>query len=376
MADDADSGSRPWRAARGIAAWVLVILTALAVTGMVIGLWLNRTVFETDAFMNTVSPVVESEAVQTLVADQIADALIDALDLENRMETALSDAEDRLVSGIGEALDLSDTAIAVLQRVDLGLGSLASPVAAGVEARIREVVTNVVTSPDGEELLLDVIQVSHEKIVLLLRDETDQLPLVVVEEGEVRVNLVPLMAEVLRRTVNEGIDLVGIDREIPAFDSAEDADASIAKLASFLGRDLPPDFGQVRIASEESLQTAQNLASAFDRATWYLVIAALVLATLAVVLTQPLWQGLVRVGIAAAVAVAAGWIATETFAAYLPSATSSPEGGAAVNDVAQAVVNSMTGFAVMMILLGIVVAAGGFWMSRRTMTANEDAPIG
>jgi len=323
-----------------------------------------------------VSPVVESEAVQTLVADQIADALIDALDLENRMETALSDAEDRLVSGIGSALDLSDTAISVLQRVDLGLSSLASPVAAGVEARIREVVTKVVTSPDGEELLLDVIQVSHEKIVLLLRDETDQLPLVVVEEGEVRVNLVPLMAEVLRRTVNEGIDLVGIDREIPAFDSAEDADASIAKLASFLGRDLPPDFGQVRIASEESLQTAQNLASAFDRATWYLVIAALVLATLAVVLTQPLWQGLVRVGIAAAVAVAAGWIATETFAAYLPSAASSPEGGAAVNDVAQAVVNSMTGFAVVMILLGIVVAAGGFWMSRRTMTANEDAPIG
>lgn len=376
MAEGASSRIRPWSAARGIAAWVLVILTAVAVTAMVIGLWLNRTVFETDAFMNTVSPVVESEAVQAVVADQITDQLIEALDLEIRIETALSGAEDRLVGGIAEALDLSPAAVAALQRIDFGLGSLASPVAAGVESRIREVVTTVVTSPEGEELLLDVVRTSHERIVLLLRDETDQLPLVVVEEGEVRINFVPLMAEVLRRAVNEGIGLVGLDREIPSFDTAEDAEASIARLASVLGRDLPPDFGQVRITSEESLRTAQDLASAFDRAVWYLVVAVLVLAVLAVVLTRPIWQGLMRVGIAAAVAVAAGWIATETFAAYLPSAAGSSEGGAAINDVAQAVVNSMTGFSVAMILIGIAVAAGGFWLSRRTVTANQESAIG
>ena len=119
-----------------------------------------------------------------------------------------------------------------LQERDLGVERLAAPLAAGVESRIRDAVNTFMSSPEGTRLLLNVIELTHERTVYLLRDELDKLPNIAVAEGEVRLNLVPLMAEVLRRTINAGLDIAGIDnREIPEFTSAEDAD----RVASEIG---------------------------------------------------------------------------------------------------------------------------------------------
>ncbi len=203
-------------------------------------------------------------------------------------------------------------------------------IAAGVETRIREAVTTFVSSPEGNQLLLRTIEVAHERSVLLLRDELDQLPNVVVTEGEVRVNFVPVIAEVLRSVVNAGLDFVGIQREIPPFDSAEDATAAIDRLASIVGRDLPPDFGQVRIASEESLEHAQGYVRAFDLALWALLIAAIVLGVLAVWLAPSIPVGAIRVGVAAAVAALAGWGLVQVLAARVADAATTADGREAI----------------------------------------------
>ncbi len=73
---------------RRVAAWVLVVLMGIAVAGSVVGFWVNRTVLETDRFMAVVTPIVESDSVQAVVSDRIADQLLEALDLDTRLTDA------------------------------------------------------------------------------------------------------------------------------------------------------------------------------------------------------------------------------------------------------------------------------------------------
>ena len=333
MTTSTTADERPRRMWRRVTAWVLVVLMGIAVAGSVVGFWVNRTLLETDRFMAVVTPIVESESVQAVVSDRVADQVLEALDLETRLTERLSEADDRLRERLGEALDLPDVIVRRLQNTRLGLESLAPMIAAGVETRIREAVTTFVSSPEGNRLLLRTIEVAHERSVLLLRDELEQLPNVVIAEGEVRINLVPVIAEVLRSVVNAGLDFVGIEREIPPFDSAEDATAAIDRLASIVGRDLPADFGQVRIASEESLERAQGYVRAFDLALWALLIAAIVLAVLAIWLAPSIPVGAIRVGVAAAVAALAGWLLVQVLAAQVVDAATTADGRAAIGEI-------------------------------------------
>src|SRR4029079_1205936 len=192
-------------------------------------------------------------------------------------------------------------------RLDSGLQLLAGSIAGGLETRIRDAINGFVLSRDGDGLLVDLVAKLHERTVLLLRDERDQLPNIYVQSGEVRLNLVPMVAESIRRVVNAGIIQLGASRQIPPFDSSEDAEQAIDRLASIVGHDLPPDFGQVALMSEDQLQNAQGLVKTFDRLVWILIVLAIVLSVGAFLLAPTWTAGLLRVGVAIAVAVIIGW---------------------------------------------------------------------
>ena len=270
---------------------------------------------------------------------------------------------------MAEALELPDVVVRRLANASLGLDSLAPMIAAGVETRIRAAVETFLSSPEGTSLLIATIETAHERSVLLLRDQMDQLPNVVIEEGEVRLNLVPLMAEVLRSVVNAGLDFVGIEREIPPFDSSEDATAAVERLASVVGRELPPDFGQVRLASEASLERAQGLVRAFDLALWVLVIVGLVVAALAVWLAPTIPAGLVRVGAAAALAALVGWIAVQLISAQVVDAAATPDGRLAIGEIVSSVVSGLSGIALTLAILGIGVVVAGVVVDRQARPA-------
>ncbi len=262
-----------------------------------------------------------------------------------------------------------------LQNTRLGLESLAPMIAAGVETRIREAVTTFVSSPEGNQLLLRTIAFAHERSVHLLRDELDELPNVVITEGEVRINFVPVIAEVLRSVVNAGLDFVGIQRQIPPFDSAEDATDAIDRLASIVGRDLPADFGQVRIASEASLDQAQGYVRAFDLALWALLIAAIVLAVLAIWLAPSIPVGAIRVGVAAAVAALAGWLLVQVLAAQVVDAATTGDGRAALAEIIDSLVSGLNGTAFALGVIGIGVAASGFIVDRQSRQSVAEGAV-
>lgn len=361
---------------RRIASWVLTVLAAVAVTAAVIGLWVHETVLETDRFMAAVTPAVESEAVQAVVADRLSDEVIESLDLETRISGAISQASDGISDALADALGLTSAQVERLQRLDLGLQRLAAPIAAGVETRIRDAVDRFVASVGGNDLLLRLVETAHERTVLLLRDELEDLPNVVVDEGEVRLNLVPLMAEALRSVINAGVGVIGIDREIPEFSSSDDASEAIERLASVLGRDLPPQFGQVRLMSEDQLQDAQGLVRAFDRLVWILLVLAIVFAVLAVVLAPTPLRGLLRIGIAVAIGVVLGWIGVDLIASRLAAAASTAEGETAIAEVTKTVVATLQPMAAALAIIGVGTAAAALVSMRGWLDTSRGVDEG
>jgi hypothetical protein len=346
------------------------VLAGIAVTAAVIGFWVHQTVLETDQFMATVTPVIQSESVQAVVADRLSDEALEALDLETRVADRISGAATGLTDAITDALGLSESQATRLQRLEVGLQGLAAPISAGLESRIREAVSNFVASAAGSDLLVDIVAVAHERTVLLLRDELDELPRIVVEDGEVRVNLVPMLAEAIRSVVNAGIGAVGIDRQIPPFASTEDAEQAVERLAAVVGRDLRPDFGQVPVMSEDQLRNAQGLVQTFDRLVWLILIVALVLAVLAVVLAPSVSSGLIRVGIAVAVAVVVGWLGVTLISSSLADVAGTAAGETAIADLTSAIVATLQPMAAALAIIGIGTAAGAVIIDRRIVTVR------
>ena len=344
------------------------MLAGIAVAACVVGYWAHETLLDTDKFMAAVTPAVESDAVKQVVADRLSDQVLEALDLDTRVADALDAAGDRMSEAIANALDLSPTQAARLQRLNGGLQLLAGSIAGGLETRIREAIDTFVTSRDGDGLLVDLVTKLHERTVLLLRDELDQLPSIDVESGEVKLNLVPMVAESIRRVVNAGIVAIGGERQIPQFDSGEDAEQAIDRLAGIVGQDLPPDFGQVALMSEDQLRNAQGLVKTFDRLVWVLIGLAILLAIGA----ASCWH---RRGPPACCGSAWPWrwrcslagSRCGAIADAVAQAARTPEGQTAVADIAGAVVHSLQPLATVLILVGLVVALAAFVFDRRAV---------
>jgi hypothetical protein len=352
---------------RSIASWILTVLAGIAVAASVVGYWAHETLLDTDKFMAAVTPAVQSDAVKQVVADRLADQVLEALDLDTRVADALDAAADRMSDAIASALDLSPTQAARLQRLNGGLQLLAGSIAGGLETRIREAIDTFVTSREGDGLLVGLVTKLHERTVLLLRDELDQLPSIDVESGEVKLNLVPMVAESIRRVVNAGIVAIGGERQIPPFDSSEDAEQAIDRLAGIVGHDLPPDFGQVALMNEDQLRNAQDAVKTFDRLVWILIALSILLAIGAFLLAPSWTAGLLRVGVAVAVAVFVGWFAVGAIADAVAQAAQTPEGQTAVADIAGAVIHSLQPLATVLILVGLVVALAAFVFDRRAV---------
>jgi hypothetical protein len=360
-----DRGSRrAW--VRPVASWVLAVLAAIGITASVLAAWVHDTVLDTDNFIATVSPAIESEAVQLVTADYLSTQLLTALDLENRIAAALTDVDDRLSEGLADALDLTDAQVARLQRLNLlDLSSLAGPIAGGLESRIRDAMTEFVTDPRTSAAIIEVATVAHERTILLLRDELDQLPNIVIDEGQVRLNVVPLLAEALRGLAARGVEVIGLEGRVPQIPASDDPAATIQRLAEALGVDLPPDYGQVALMSEERLQELQDLVRMLDRVVWALVIISIGLSAAAIATAPSVATGAIRVAIGGGIGLLLGLVIVQVIATGLERAAESAEARDALEAVVETLVASLRPLAFVLAITGFIAAAAAYATQRR-----------
>jgi hypothetical protein len=246
------------RRLRGPLAVLLVIVTAIVVTVAVTGVWARRNALNTDRWVRTVGPIASDTAVQEALGRYLTDQVMTALDPEEFFEDALPERGQILAVPLTNAL--------------------------------RGFVNDQVDSFLGSEAFADLWVAANERVHARVVDllEGREGPLqesgaVQIEDGEVVMNLVPVLNAVLARIGELSPDIFGRTVDIPTVSVDEIPEAAITRIEDAIGRDLPDDFGQFVVYDASTLAEIQDAVQLFDR----LVVLAVVLAVLLIALT--LW---------------------------------------------------------------------------------------
>ena len=287
---------------------MLGVLAVLLLVASGIAVWARATLFDSDKVASIASNVFADPAVDEALADRMTDYVFEAVDVNTIVGTVLPDQLDRLQPTI----------------------------VAGMESAVDRTLTRILESNAGQELLTNVVRRAHAAAMELLQGD-GLVDGVSVVEGEVTINLLPLVGRGLTRIQDFGLlD----DVELPTVTADGDPDEQIADLEAALGRDLPDDFGQLvvyrsdRLAdAQAAVQSAQQLLVTVKRALWVLLIAAVVSLVLTIVLARDRWRAILLLGLGTFVATVAARTAVRNVRDDAPELVERPGAKAAVTVV-------------------------------------------
>jgi hypothetical protein len=248
---------------RTVVAIVLVVLSVLSLAAAVPGTWTRRTVLNTDRYVEIVSEVGQQPEVQAYLAEEITNAAFEALDVQGRLERALSDIESQL-------------------------GFLAAPITQAVRDVVQSKVEELLASERFAELWAGANRVAHEQMLAVLSGDSEALGIV---DGKVVINTLPLVNEALKGVGSLASELVGRDVTLPEItpETLQDQPAvaaAIAKVESALGVDLPDDFALIEVYDADEIELVQEAVYRFDRAVVFLVVLWALLSIGAIAVSQ------------------------------------------------------------------------------------------
>jgi hypothetical protein len=246
---------------RTVAAAICGALAVVALTLALIGIWANATVFDSDEVGEIVSSALTDPEVQAGLATWVTDEAFTAIDVQSGVSNVLPGDLDRL----------------------------APTITAGAQAVVDQSLTRALANPEVQQLLTQAVERAHSALMQLLSGD-GLVDGITIEDGEVSVNLLPLVSRAL--TFIQGLGLFD-QLEVPELTRSGDPADQIAELESATGRDLPDDFGQLTVfesdrlaEAQASVQNAQRTVALLKRATWVLAALAVVFLVATVVLAR------------------------------------------------------------------------------------------
>lgn len=232
---------------------ILVILSVLVFAAAVPGTWARRTLLDTGRYVATVTPLASDPAVQEYVARTVTQQVFVALDVEQR---------------------LSD----VLQERDPRLSFLAGPLSNGLRGFVQEKLQAIFASEAFATYWEQANRFVHAQLIATLEGGGETLE---VQNGQVVLNLLPLVNEGLRSISTIVSDLIGRPVTLPDLSGDEVPSESIARVESALGVELPDRFGTIVVYDSQALSAVQDGVDLASRVIIVLVLLFLVFAAIA-----------------------------------------------------------------------------------------------
>jgi len=215
------------RRLRRVAVVLLLVLGCTSFTVAAVGVWVRRNVADTEVWVERSGSLADDPAVRAALGHAISDEVIELVDPEALFVEALPE-RGRL---------------------------LAAPLSGAVEGFIRERVDRFLASDGFRTLWRAANEQVHSRMVRLLRGDNDAVQ---TGDGTVKINLVPIIDEVLAELSTTSPELLGREVDIPEVSVEDVPDAAIARLGAALGVELDDDFGQVTVYDEGRLEALQD----------------------------------------------------------------------------------------------------------------------
>lgn len=246
-----EHGTHQAHRTRRIFSVFFVILATLAFLVAMPGLWANRNLLNTDRFVTRVAPLVNDPDVQEVLTTRITDQVMTLVDPRALFEQVLPER--------GQVL--------------------AAPLSNAVKGFVRNTVEAFVGSAAFERLWVGSARIAHETAMKVLSGKSEA---VTTSNGQVTLNLIPVINEVLKRITSQSPEILGRKVNLPDVSVNEIPKSAINRIEKALGVDLPDNFGQITVYDHGKLEAAQQALRTFSRIVVLLLPLAIVSALLAV----------------------------------------------------------------------------------------------
>ena len=297
----------------------------------VLAVWTANQVSDTGRYVATMTPLIKDPAIQTALTNKITKEIVTRIGVTGRADQAAAELSQKGFTQIG----------GLLKGVS---GSLAN----GVEGAVRDGVHKVITSPRMVSAWVRVNQVAHQALVAALSGRGTKNGAVGVSNGQVTLDLAPLVAVAKEDLVARGLTIAG---QIPAVH------------ATF------PLFSSKHLAQA---QTGYRL---INDLKIVLPVVALLLLALGVLAARGHRRALIGAGLgfAAAMLVLGAGLAIAR-ALYLSSvpASVSPDAAAAAFDI---LVRFIKDALRTLLVVGLIVAVGAFFTGPSTAAVRTRSAL-
>jgi hypothetical protein len=209
---------------RRILVWGLVTLAMVLVIACSLTIWVQRQALDTDNWVDVSTELLQDDDVRALVAERLVDSLYARTDVEGTIERALPPRLDALAAPAAGLVRTAavDSADALLQR------------------------------PAIQQLWAEINRRTHSQLVSILKDEEGRRGILGAREGEVVLNLRPLVEQLAQQL---GLSVT-----------------------------LPPGTGVYVLADSDQLAAAQSAVQVINPLSILSIIAIIVLLVVAVYL--------------------------------------------------------------------------------------------
>jgi hypothetical protein len=236
---------------------VLAVLSCISIVASTVGVWAHRTLLNTDSWVNAVAPLASNPAVTTAVSKQVMASLLQVINADEVAKNALPDQAK----------------------------FLAAPLTEAVGQFVQRSVDELLKTEQFQQFWVAANRQVHPIVVRVLRGETKG---VTTANGQVQLNLLPLIADALRFVQTKAPGLFGDATTIPKITFDTSTDQARSELSTALGRSVPENFGVVTVFQSDKLKAVQDGVSLFDDVIIALLIATglLLVATIALALDR------------------------------------------------------------------------------------------
>jgi hypothetical protein len=204
---EAKSGSRRF-SGRGLTAWVLLVVAALLFPIALTAFWAQKTLVDTQRYVETVAPLAEDPTIQQAVATQVTTAINNQIDQSGKVDQILADFPK--------------------------LQPLAGPITAGLHNLVGTTVDKVVTSDQFSSLWVGINQRVQQGVIKVLESDASNGP-ITLQGDQVILDTGDLIDAVKQQLVDRGFTWAAnlpvpsvADRQIVLLTSPQLAQARIA----------------------------------------------------------------------------------------------------------------------------------------------------
>ncbi len=312
--------------------------------------------------------------VTSLVAGWARDTLFDPNEVSAAVEAALErpDVTDALAAYLTDqvvvAVGVEEYVTGVLPP---NLSGLAPAITGGVRSFVSGELADVLADEDVRAVIVTLAERSHRELMRLL-DGDGIADGVTIVDGEVSVNLLPLIGRGLRF-----VQELGLLSSIVVPQLAADGDPAVqrAELEAALGRELPPAFGELVVYRSEAIDEAQNSLAAAQRIVVLVkraMFAVMLLTVVAAALSIWLSRRRVRTTLVLLLAGVAAMVVVRALGALViarsPTLAVQPGARAAIRSIVGSLASGLITAASIVAIAGMLVAAG-VWLAGDSPTA-------